>query len=106
PTVLRHRFWCAAMVMFVPSSSEVFGVSLYTGWWGSLLAFLPLFWRDTPKVAARSALLVIGGLSTPVAIGLLPLYAGRLYLYRRRSELWIVVLCAVLAAVQAAALLQ
>lgn len=108
PTMLRHKFWCAASVLLVPISGEVYGVSLYVLWWASLLAFLPLFWSwsaaDQHR-ALRATFLSVGGLSSPIAIGLLPLYGARYYRSRARSDLWLAVLCAGLAAVQGMALL-
>jgi hypothetical protein len=106
PTRLRHRFLCAASVLLVPTSSEVFGVSLYVGWWGSLLAILPLLWPLGARghVPLRSGLLALGGLSTPIAIGLLPLYVVRLLVRRSGADGWLAVLCGALSAVQLAAL--
>lgn len=108
PTHLRHRFLCAASVMLIPSDSEVFGVALYSGWWGTLLAFIPIFWREDVKghLPLRSTFLITGGLSTPVAIGLLPFFAFRAYRWRTRSEVSMLALCAALAGLQGTALVQ
>jgi hypothetical protein len=102
PTALRHRFLCAIALLVLPTNSEVYAVSLYTGWWGSVLALLPLLWpaRSEGQAWLRAALLTIGGLSTPLCVGLLPLYGARFALWRQRTDGWILALCSALSAVQ------
>jgi hypothetical protein len=102
PTGLRHRFLCAVSVLLVPTNAEVFGVSLNIGWWGSLLAILPLLWPAGARghVMLRSGLLALGGLSTPIAIALLPLYVIRLLLRPVGADAWLAALCAAVSAVQ------
>lgn len=99
PTRLRWPFACALAVMLIPTDAENFAVSLYVGWWGSILALLPLYWKDdSRRHGLRIAFIVIGGLSSPLIIGLLPLYAIRYALIRKRAEL-IAVLVAVAVSV-------
>lgn len=106
PTTLRLPFVCAAATLAIPCDSEVFAVSLYTGWWGSLLALLPLFWRDggRPRTALRLGLIVLGGLSSPLIVVLSPLYALRAAIRRTRVEYVSVAVCAAVVIVQILAL--
>jgi hypothetical protein len=107
PTALRHRFLCATAMLVIPTNPEVFGVSLYTGWWGSVLALLPLLWPAdaTDSLKWRAVLLFVGGLSTPIAVGLLPLYVIRFLRWRNRVDAWLLALCLGVGAVQSTAML-
>jgi hypothetical protein len=101
PTRLRWPFACALAVMLIPSDSENFAVSLYVGWWGSILALLPLYWNgDARRDGLRIALIVIGGLSSPLIAGLVPLYAIRYALIRKRIELVALLVVVVISALQ------
>ncbi|HEX6834331.1 MAG TPA: hypothetical protein VF132_12420 [Rudaea sp.] len=102
PTQLRYRTLCALAILLLPIASEVFGVSLYAGWWGSLLALLPLFWRDGPpqRRMVRLVLLLVGGFSSPLIIGLVPLYALRFFWKRERESLIDLLVAAGIAAAQ------
>jgi hypothetical protein len=86
PTRLRLRLACALAVLALPTDSEVFALSPLAFWWGSLLAILPLLWRDEgkPLLLLRAAMLIVGGLSSPLLIALLPLYALRAIWLRTR----------------------
>ena len=88
PTALRYPFLCALALLLLPTNPEVYGVSLYTGWWGSVLVLLPLLWpaASDGQLRLRAALLTAGGLSTPLVVGLLPLYGARWALWRRRTD--------------------
>jgi hypothetical protein len=104
PTTLRYRFLCAIALLVLPTNPEVYGVSLYVGWWGSVLVLLPLLWptRSDDQIPLRATLLTIGGLSTPLVVGVLPLYGVRWLLWRTRSDRWLLVLGCVISAVQIA----
>lgn len=89
PTGLKWPFVCAISVLFIPTDAEVFAVSGYAFWWGTLLAIVPLLWVETAEhqgLPSRIAMLTIGGLSSPMIIGLTALYAMRLYLVRTRND--------------------
>lgn len=107
PTQLRHRFLCALCVLLVPIDAEVFGVSLYSGWWGSLLALLPLVWRDETtrrERAWRLAFLIIGGFSSPLIIALAPVYVVKCYFDRRKNPMIDAVVACVVVAIQVIAI--
>jgi hypothetical protein len=86
PTQLRFRVACALALLALPTDSEVFAMSSLVFWWGSVLTVLPLLWRrDAPPLPIlRSSLLIVGGLSSPLVIALLPLYLLRAALQRSR----------------------
>lgn len=68
-------------VLLVPTDPEVFDVPLHSIWWGTLLVVLELTWDDRKDLVrhrlTRAVFLVVGGLSTPLIIGLTPLYVLR-----------------------------
>jgi len=107
PTQLRYSKACALAPLLIPIDSEVYGVSLFSGWWGTLLAVLPLLWRadGLQKTTYRLTLLVVGGLSSPLIIGLSPLYALRAVREQTRSSVVDLGVCLLLAAIQASSLL-
>lgn len=87
PTALRWPFGCAVAVLLIPTDAEVFGVSLYVGWWGTLLVIVALLWNTAgQRSGMRLALIVLGALSSPLVVGLAPLYALRAAVLRRRDE--------------------
>ena len=102
PTKLHGSFLCAATVFMIPSDPEVFGIPLYTFWWASLLLFLVALWDENrPSLGWRSGLLLLGGLSSPVIVMILPVLYFRAYWYRAlRSERVIAVIASLIAAVQ------
>jgi hypothetical protein len=101
PTTLRWPFACAVAVLLVPTDAEVFGVSLYVGWWGTLLVLLALLWNmDGRRGGLRLVLIAVGALSSPLVVGLVPLYALRAALLRRRNEFVATAATTVFAAMQ------
>ena len=102
PTRLRGRLACAIAVLAVPSDPEVFALPLYTFWWASLLLFLLVLWREEASgLAWRLLFLLLGGLSSPVILLVLPLLYVRAVLYRRHPAEWILALAAtVISALQ------
>lgn len=107
PTQLKNRPICALAVLFIPTDSEVFAVSLYAGWWGTLLAMLPLLWRNEgpQRYWLRLGLLILGGLSSPLIIGLAPLYAVRAWALKTRVAAIDLAVSVALAAIQAISLI-
>lgn len=102
PTSLRAPLACALFTLLIPTDSEVFGTSHYAFWWGSLLLLPPLLWspRANRRLAPRIGMVFLGGLSSPLVIALLPVFAVRLALNRTRQE------CAVASAALACAATQ
>jgi len=86
PTLLRHRLSCALVLLLLPTDSEVYGTAAYAFWWGSILIVLPLLWQPAAgRPLLRSALLIVGGLSSPLVLTLSPLFALRAALQRNRA---------------------
>ncbi|UXI69222.1 hypothetical protein [Tahibacter amnicola] len=105
PTLLRWRWLCAVAVLLIPTGAENFAVSLFAGWWGSILALLALLWNtEQRRTGLRLGLLFVGALSTPLIIAIAPLFALRLFWYRHRDEVITVVAAALLAGLQLYAL--
>src|SRR5690349_10135643 len=108
PTELKYRGACALALLALPMDSEPYGTSAYAFWWGSLLVILPLAWRreGSPHSILRSALLLVGGLSSPLVITLSPLYLLRAILVRSRAA-WSDLLLALMASgIQASFLMK
>jgi len=105
PTVLRYRVGCALMILLVPIYSEVYALPLYTLWFVALLPILAVFWSpdrmETWGVVARSLFVAIGGLSSPIAIMILPFFLLRVLIVRRRGEVAVAVAATITAAIQA-----
>jgi hypothetical protein len=102
PTHLRWPFACALAVLTLPVDPEVFAVSLLAFWWAGLLLILALLW-DADRGAAwlRAFYVVLGGLSSPLAVTLSVLFVLRALVERRRSEVVIAALAVVVALIQA-----
>lgn len=85
PTMLKGKLWCALALLFIPTDPEVFGLSLYTFWWTSVLLFLLVLWDEQDSsIFQRTLYMVAGGLSSPVIVALLPLFYWRSYTFRTR----------------------
>jgi hypothetical protein len=85
PTHLRWPYLCAVTMLLVPSDSEVFAVSSYAFWWAGILLILALLW-DRGLQPVRWLFVVVGGLSSPLAVSLLPLFVVRAVWERQRVE--------------------
>lgn len=81
PTHLPWKFACALAVLFVPTNSEVFGVSEYAFWWAGILLLLALIWKDGQQ-GWRIAFIIVGGLSSPIIVPLSGLFVARAILKR------------------------
>lgn len=102
PTRLQGKFFCAVAVFMVPSDPEVFGLPLYTFWWASLLLLLLALWDEThPSPGWRLAFLLLGGLSSPVILVVLPILYFRAYKFRAvHAERLLAFVATLVAAVQ------
>jgi hypothetical protein len=102
PTHLRAPFLCALVVLTLPVDPEVYAVSLLAFWWAGLLLILALIWdADRGAASLRAFYVVLGGLSSPLAVPLAALFVLRALLERRSSEFLIAALALAMAAVQA-----
>ena len=102
PAPIHGKFLCAAAAFMIPSDPEVFGLPLYTFWWAALLLFLVALWDEKrPTLGWRLCFLLLGGLSSPVIILVLPVLYFRVCLYRSlRSEYVIAFVATLIAVVQ------
>jgi len=86
PTLFHAPRLAALLLLLIPSDSECFMVSLYTLWWAGLLVILTLVWQTEKKAELlRYSLLTLGALSSPLIIGLIPLFWMR-WLYTRSAH--------------------
>jgi hypothetical protein len=110
PTHLRWPWACAILVLLIPTDPEVFGVGLYAFWWAGLLLILGLIWNiEGNKSKLRIAYIIFGGLSSPIVIGLAPLFWARVILFRKlflhkKIEIFIAALVSIIASIQIALL--
>ncbi|NTV92092.1 MAG: hypothetical protein HGA72_02075 [Chlorobiaceae bacterium] len=102
PTKMHGRTWCALTLFFIPSDPEVFGLPLYTFWWVSVLLFLLVLWdEDKERPLLRALYVILGGLSSPVIVMLLPMFYLRSIRFRKKTaEHLVSILSTVIAIVQ------
>lgn len=102
PTKLMGKWFCAVAIFIVPSDPEVFNLPLYAFWWGSLLLFLVAVWdENSTTVLERILFLLIGGLSSPLIIMVLPVFYYRIYIYRSfRNEFKVAIVATIIAIIQ------
>ena len=88
PTHLKGKLLCAILMFSIPLDPEVFDVPLLTFWWASILLFLVSLWNEKDQsLGWRLGFLLIGGLSSPIIVLILPILYLRAYWYRSlRSE--------------------
>ncbi|MDE1963002.1 MAG: hypothetical protein KGI42_03720 [Xanthomonadaceae bacterium] len=88
PTVLKLRPLCALTTLLLPINSEVFAVSEYAFWWGTILAFLVLLWD--PKASkgkyTKYIFLTLGGLSSPMIIPISLMMVFRSWVFYRQKK--------------------
>ncbi|WP_148294039.1 hypothetical protein [Azospirillum sp. B4] len=97
PSVLKRPYLCAVLALLVPTDAEIFAVSEYAFWWGTLLAVVALLWNGRGHLVWRTVLTLIGGLSSPAIALFIPLFALR-WLWQRSREDVVVLVAAVLSA--------
>jgi hypothetical protein len=102
PTRLSGKFLCAISIFVIPSDPEVFGLPLYTLWWSAILLIICALWDErVPARFFRSALVIVGGLSSPFVFVALPVFYFRALWYRSlREERTIAIVATVVAAIQ------
>lgn len=84
PTHLPFPMACALWVLLIPTNSEVFAVSEYAFWWAGILIILALLWRNE-RYVLQCVFLVLGGLSSPIIIPLMPVFWVRALTERQKG---------------------
>ncbi|WP_036112479.1 hypothetical protein [Luteibacter mycovicinus] len=94
----------SSALLLLPINSEVYAVSEYAFWFGSLLIFLSALWRDDAidQVPLRALFTVVGGLSSPMTVILAPIFIVRALRLRDRRETLICIIAVLWAVVQVA----
>jgi len=100
PTVLPARLAMAAAIVFVPTDPEVFVLPTYTLWWTPFLILVALLWSGAPGSIWRPLFVILGGISAPVVIAVLPVLAVNAAVRRRKEEVWLLIVAALVAAIQ------
>jgi hypothetical protein len=107
PTHLKWRPLCALGILLIPADSEVFAVSSYAFWWAGILLLLSLLWEaNRGRQRLRWVFILFGGLSSPLAVTLVPLFLLRTAIERRRSEYIAGALAFIVAVAQVLAMYQ
>jgi hypothetical protein len=85
----------------------VFGLSLYSFWWTTLLLYGLAFWNSTGRVAGwRIAGILVAGLSSPAITLAAPVFAYNAFKVRKRGELIAAIVAVGCAVVQTTELIQ
>jgi hypothetical protein len=102
PTRLRGRSLCALALFLVPTDAEVFGLPLYAFWWAGVLLLLLALWDEkAPRPGWRIGFLLLGGLSSPLVLAILPVLYWRALRHRGiRIEQWLSLLATLVALLQ------
>jgi hypothetical protein len=108
PLYLQGAWLLAAACLLVPTDPEVFGPGLYTLWWSSVLLFSLVFWKPGHSwLAARGAVLILAGLSTPLTFAVLPfLWVRAIAFWKQRDERILALLATACAIIQVAPALE
>jgi hypothetical protein len=102
PTRLRFPKAAALAIILLPTDSEVFAVSEYAFWWGTIWAFVAIFWDegDKPRTLWRCMLVAVGGLSSPMALPVVAILGFRAAALRKRADFIVLAVALSVATVQ------
>jgi hypothetical protein len=102
PTRLRFPKVAAIAIALLPTDSEVFAVSEYVFWWGTIWSFVAVFWDegDRPRTLWRCVLVAVGGLSSPMALPVAAVLGFRATALRKRADLVVLAVASCAAAAQ------
>ncbi len=90
PSKLAGGALLSLAVLMIPTGAEAFGIPVYSCWWASLLLFAAIFWDElADHLPWRIACIVLGGLSSPAIVMVLPLFWARAWLYRGLRREWL-----------------
>jgi hypothetical protein len=103
PTTLRGKLACALAVFLVPTDAEVFGLPLYAFWWAGILLLLVALWEHARRdIGWRAGFLLIGGLSSPLILLIVPVLYLRAWKSAVIADRWLAVLATAIALLQLA----
>ncbi|MEW6301354.1 MAG: hypothetical protein AB1671_27080 [Thermodesulfobacteriota bacterium] len=104
PTILHNRALCSIAVLVIPHGAEAYTIPLYTFWFTTLLAILALLWEPSTyhftHYKWRLLFITIGGFSSPLIIGLTPLFLLRAVLQKQGKEYGLAAIALLIALVQ------
>ena len=101
PTNLKYPLLSAVFIFLIPTNAEVFGLPLFTLWISTILLFLVALWKPNEKQITKNTLLVLAGLSSPVAIILIPIQLFRIIMLEsKKEEFFTLILTIVISTIQ------
>lgn len=100
PTFIRYPAIAALAPFLIPFDPEPIGIGEYAFWFVGLFSVLALVWQPGKSTKVRIALTGIGGLSAPLGISLLPLFALRALICRSKSDVLTLATAAAVTAIQ------
>ena len=101
PTILEHKILSAIIIYFIPAYAEVYGLPLYTFWFAGIFILLVALWQEQKNQLLKNILLIIGGLSSPIIVTLIPVQIYRLIILKnKREELITLIISIILSFIQ------
>lgn len=83
PTYQRNPILAALLLLFLPMDAEVYQLPQYSFWWVTVLMFTTLIWLPDRAVIWRYSIALLGSLSSPMVVMIMPLAVLRLILSRQ-----------------------
>ena len=101
PTALKYPILVSLFMFLIPTNAEVFGLPLYTLWFSAILLFLVALWQSGEKQIMKNTLLILGGLSSPTIVIIVPIQIFRLMtLPNKKEDFFTLILTIILSAIQ------
>lgn len=101
PTRLKYRVLAACAIFLIPTNAEVYGLPLYMLWFASIILFIVALWEEGKQPVWRMILLILGGLSTPVIVILIPVQLFRVLVMKQKKwEVIILILSIAVSIIQ------
>jgi len=86
PTVLPYRVISAIMIYMVPSYAEAYGIPLYLLWVSGIFVLLSMLWKPYKKQLLKNIILILGGLSSPIIIMMIPIQIFRILTLANKKQ--------------------
>lgn len=77
PTLIPFKPAAALLPFLIPFDPETVGINEYVFWFFGLFSVLALFWQHSRTPYTRAAFAIIGGISGPLGVVLMPLFLIR-----------------------------